>query len=121
MMVGGVLLTTGGILGVLIGAAVASTAADQIPIYCNQPGFGVTVCETRADTGQLAGGIVGLVAGVIAIGVGIPLWVVGGKREPVKEGKPADPTAAPSTSPAPPKTSLELVVGPSSAALRATF
>ena len=60
MMVGGVLLTTGGILGVLIGSAIATTASDQIPIYCNQ-GFGATICETRADTTQQAVGVAVLV------------------------------------------------------------
>lgn len=115
MMVGGVLLTTGGILGVLIGSAVATTASDQIPIYCDQ-GFGPTICETRADETQLAVGVATLVTGFVAIGVGIPLWVIGGKRVPVKEdGKPGDPAAAA------PKTSLRFVVGPSSAALRGTF
>lgn len=114
MMVGGILLTTGGILGVLIGSAVTSTAADQIPIYCDQ-GFGPTICETRADETQLGLGIATLVTGVVAIGVGIPLWIVGGKKVPLVE-KPAE-NAAPEA----PKTSLELVVGPSSAALRATF
>lgn len=118
MMVGGVLLTTGGILGVLIGAAVTSTAADQIAIYCNQ-GFGVQVCETRADEVQQGVGIGVLVAGFAAIGVGIPLWIIGGKRVPVKD----KPTDQPSVTPAPdaPKTGLELIVGPSSAHLRATF
>jgi len=119
MMVGGVLLTTGGVLGVLIGAAVATTASDQIPIYCNQPGFGVTVCETRADQTQLAVGIATLVTGAVAVGVGIPLWIIGGKQEPVKD-KPADQPAQPTT-PEAPKTGLQLIVGPSSAALRATF
>ncbi|HRI69097.1 MAG TPA: hypothetical protein PK156_32930 [Polyangium sp.] len=114
MMVGGVLLTTGGILGVLIGASVATTAADQIPIYCDQ-GFGPTICETRSDEVQFGGGIATLVLGFVAIGVGIPMWVIGGKKEPVK-GKPADQAA-----PEAPKTSLQFMVGPSSAALRATF
>ena len=120
MMIGGVLLTTGGVLGVLIGAAVATTASDQIPIYCNQPGFGVTVCETRADETQLAVGIATLVTGIAAVGVGIPLWVIGGKREPVKDDKPAAQPAQPGT-PEAPKTGLQFIVGPSSVALRATF
>jgi hypothetical protein len=119
MMVGGVLLTTGGILGVLIGSAVATTASNQINVYCNQPGFGVTVCETRADETQLAIGVTTLVTGFVAIGIGIPLWIIGGKQEPVKD-KPADQPTQQAT-PEAPKTSLELVVGPSSAALRATF
>jgi hypothetical protein len=115
MMIGGVLLTSGGILAVLIGSAVASTAGGQIPIYCDQ-GFGPQVCETRDDEAQFIGGVVTLVTGFAAIGVGIPLWVKGGKRVPVKEGS-GDQQAAPE----PPKTSLQFVVGPSSAALRATF
>jgi hypothetical protein len=118
MMVGGVLLTTSGILATLIGAAVASTAQDQIPIYCNQ-GFGPTVCETRDDETQLAGGVAVAITGLVAIGVGIPLWIIGGKRVPIKE----KPEGQPSTTPAAeaPRTSLQLVVGPSSAVLRATF
>ena len=79
----------------------------------------MTVCETRADETQLAVGVVTLVTGFVAIGVGIPLGIIGGKREPVKD-KPADQPSLP-TAPEAPKTSLELVVGPSSAALRATF
>lgn len=119
MMIGGVLLTTGGILGVLIGAAVTTTASDQIPIYCEQNGF-VDVCETRADEKQLAVGVATLVTGFVAIGVGIPLWVIGGKRVPVKE-KPADQQPTQQPTPEAPKTGLQLIVGPSSAALRATF
>ncbi len=115
MMVGGVLLTSGGILAVLIGSSVASTADGQIPIYCDQ-GFGPTICETRDDESQFIGGVVTLVAGFAAIGVGIPLWVKGGKRVPVKEG-----SGEQQATPEPPKTSLELVVSPSSAGLRATF
>jgi len=114
MMVGGVLLTTGGILGVLIGSAVASSASEQIEIYCDQGGF-VGVCERRTDEGQQAAGIAVLVTGFVALGVGIPLWVIGGKRVPIKDD------AAPTSTTDAPKTSLELVVGPSSAALRATF
>jgi hypothetical protein len=117
MMVGGVLLTTGGVLATLIGSAVATTASDQIPIYCDQ-GFGPTICETRADSTQLAVGVATLVTGLVAVGVGIPMWVIGGKRVPVKETKPGDPAAPPADAP---KTSLQLVVGPSSAMLRATF
>jgi hypothetical protein len=122
MMVGGVLLTLGGALGVLIGSAVATTASNQIPIYCNQGGF-PTICETRADTTQLGIGVATLITGFVAIGFGIPLWLIGGKRVPVKD-KPADqPTqqATPPSTPEGPKTSLEVVFGPSSAALRATF
>jgi len=114
MMVGGILLTSLGIVGVLAGSAVASTAANQIPIYCDQ-GFGPTICETRADESQQIAGYSVMVAGLVGLAVGIPLWIIGGKRVPVKSDESAPAQAAP------PQTSLRVLVGPSSAALHMSF
>ncbi|MDI3283763.1 hypothetical protein, partial [Polyangium sp. 15x6] len=116
MMIGGILATTAGIVGVLAGSAIASTAANQIPIYCDSD-FGPTICETRADETQQAVGYAILITGVVALGVGVPLWVIGSKRVPVK----SDETTPSTTTPAAPQTSLRLLVGPTSAGLRVTF
>ncbi|MDI1481741.1 hypothetical protein, partial [Polyangium sp. y55x31] len=115
MMVGGILATTAGIVGVLAGSAIASTAANQIPIYCDSQ-FGPTICETRTDETQLAVGYGILITGVVALGVGVPLWVIGSKRVPVKSDE-----TTPTTTPAAPQTSLRLLVGPTSAGLHVTF
>jgi hypothetical protein len=112
MMVGGILLTSGGILGVLIGAALASTAGNQIDVYCPGPG-GPFVCERRADATQLGIGYGVLIGGVLALGAGIPLWVIGGKRVPAKD------EAAPAAQP--PSASMRLLVSPSSATLDVRF
>ncbi|UQA58998.1 hypothetical protein [Polyangium aurulentum] len=115
MMVGGILLTSGGIVGILVGSALASTAGNQIAVYCESPGGGgPVICERRADASQLAAGYGVLIAGVVALGVGIPLWVIGGKRVPAKD------QAAPDAPP-PPSASMRLLVGPSSATLDVRF
>ncbi len=117
MMVGGILLTTAGIVGVLAGSAVASTASNQIPIYCDSQ-FGPTVCETRTDETQQAVGYGVLITGLVGLAVGIPLWVIGGKRVPVK-GDETTPAATPQAPP--PQTSLRVLVGPTSASLHVSF
>ncbi|MDC0742458.1 hypothetical protein [Polyangium mundeleinium] len=119
MMVGGILATTAGIVGVLAGSAIASTAVSQIPIYCESQ-FGPTICETRSDETQQAVGYGILITGVVALGVGVPLWVIGSKRVPVKSDE-TTPSAPSTTPPAAPQTSLRLLVGPTSAGLRVTF
>jgi len=116
MFVGGIALTTAGIIGVLVGSGLASTASSQIPVYCDQ-GSGVTVCEYRTDESQQNAGIGLLIGGLVGIGVGIPLWIIGGKRVPVKEdGAPSDKPADGEK-----KTGLELLVSPKSAGVRLTF
>ncbi|TKD02270.1 hypothetical protein E8A74_29295 [Polyangium fumosum] len=119
MMVGGILATTAGIVGVLAGSAIASTAVSQIPIYCESQ-FGPTICETRSDETQQAVGYGILITGVVALGVGVPLWVIGSKRVPVKSDE-TTPDAPSTTPPAAPQTSLRLLVSPTSAGLRVTF
>jgi hypothetical protein len=119
MMVGGILLTTAGIIGVLAGSAVASTAANQIPIYCDSQ-FGPTICETRADETQAAVGYGVMITGIVALGVGVPLWVIGGKRVPVK-GDETTPKSPSTSAPPAPQTSVRLLVSPTSAGLRVTF
>jgi hypothetical protein len=115
MMVGGILLTSGGIVGILVGSALASTAGNQVDVYCESPGGGGPfVCERRADASQLAAGYGVLIGGVVALGVGIPLWVIGGKRVPAKD------EAAPAAPP-PPSVSMRLLVDPSSATLEVRF
>ncbi len=131
MMVGGIALTTAGIIGVLVGSGLASTAANQIDVYCEPPGGGGPfICESRADETQQAAGIGVMIGGFVALAAGIPLWVIGSKRVPAKTEPAADTTPgtqttpdAPATTPPPaaPATSLQLFVGPSSAALRVTF
>jgi hypothetical protein len=114
MMVGGILLTSGGIAGILIGAALASTAGNQIDVYCESPGGGGPfVCERRADATQLGIGYGVLIGGAVALAAGIPLWVIGGKRVPAKD------EAAPAAQP--PSASMRLLVGPSSATLDVRF
>ncbi len=119
MMTGGIVLTTAGIIGVLVGSSLASTAANQIPIYCEPVGGGgPTICEYRDDSTQLAAGLGVMITGFVALGVGIPLWVIGGKRVPVK-----DPNAAPDapSAPAAPQTSMRLFVSPTGASVRVSF
>jgi hypothetical protein len=121
MMIGGIALTTAGIVGVLVGSGLASTAANQIDVYCEPPGGGGPfVCETRADETQQAAGIGVMIGGFVALAAGIPLWVIGSKRVPVKSDTPDANTPDKPATPAP-AASMQLFVGPSSAAVRVTF
>lgn len=117
MMTGGIVLTTAGIIGVLVGSSLASTATNQIPVYCEPVGGGgPQICEYRDDDTQLGVGVGIMVAGFVGLGVGIPLWVIGGKRVPVK-----DQNAPAEGAPAAPQTSMQLFVNPQGASVRLSF
>jgi hypothetical protein len=116
MMIGGILLTTVGIGAVLVGSGLITTATNKIDVYCEGPS-GPSVCEQRDDKTQAAAGWGLLVGGVVAIGAGVPLWIIGSKRVPVK----TDSTSPTQSSPPSPAASVRLLVGPSSAAVHVRF
>ncbi|WP_437799014.1 hypothetical protein [Sorangium sp. So ce693] len=108
LMLGGIALTAGGTIAFFTGTGLLASASNRYEIYCDFGGF-TGICETRTDgRRQLAGALVS-VAGGLMIAVGIPLWVIGGKKVPAGDAAP--------------KASVEttLSLGPGSAALQTQF
>lgn len=109
MMVSGILLTSGGALALIGGAALFSSASNAIDVYCDD-GTTPFLCEQKDDVPRQTAGAVLMVAGGISIAGGIPLWIVGGRMVSVKKDQaPADA----------PRTSLS--VSPRGASLRVAF
>jgi hypothetical protein len=117
LMVGGILLTTAGVASLIAGSALIGTASDRFDVYCEDSTGRNYVCTQKDDTGRLAASVAMLIGGGVGLAVGIPMWVVGGKRvrvdEPKDEKRPDDAT--------PPVTRAEIVVGPALTGVRGTF
>ncbi|WP_437757260.1 hypothetical protein [Sorangium sp. So ce1389] len=108
LMLGGIALTAGGTIAFFAGTGLLASASERYEIYCDSMGF-TGVCDTRTDgPRQIAGALIS-VAGGVMLAVGIPLWIIGGKKVPATGEAPK----------APAQTTLSL--GPGSAALQTRF
>lgn len=109
----GIAMTSVGIVGLLSGLASFASANNRIDVYCD----GGFQCGTRDDEDlQVAGGVLMIVGGVMGA-VGIPLWVIGGKRIPLKPNE--SPEGTPSEKPA--AAQARLKIGPGSLGLHVSF
>jgi hypothetical protein len=114
MMVSGIVLTSAGVLGVLIGSAVVASAQNAVDVYCDGGFSGAYVCDQRDDEEQMAVGYGVMIGGAVAAAVGIPLWVIGAKKVPAAD----DPDKKQDK----PSAMVPIVmVGPTSATLRWSF
>lgn len=94
----GILMTLGGVAGLITGAVVTATAKDRIDVYCDGP-----VLCAHLDDPTLKGVGIGLMigSGIVAT-VGIPLWIIGGRKVPVRRKEvETKQQLAPGGSPAP--------------------
>ncbi|WP_437308310.1 hypothetical protein [Sorangium sp. So ce388] len=108
LMLGGIALTAGGTIAFFAGTGLLASASERYEIYCDFGGY-TGVCDTRTDgPRQIAGALIS-VAGGVMLAVGIPLWIIGGKKVPATGEAPR----------APAQTTLSL--GPGSAALQTRF
>lgn len=108
MMLGGIALTAGGTIAFFTGTGLLASASERYEIYCDFGGY-TGICDTRTDgPRQLAGALVSIGGGIM-LAVGIPLWIIGGKKVPATAEAPE----------APAQTTLSL--GPGSAALQTRF
>ncbi|WP_437781839.1 hypothetical protein [Sorangium sp. So ce1097] len=108
LMLGGIALTAGGTIAFFTGTGLLASASERYEIYCDSQGF-MNVCETRADGPRQVAGALVSVAGGIMLAVGIPLWIIGGKKVLAADEAPR----------APAQTTLSL--GPGSATLQTRF
>jgi hypothetical protein len=113
MMIGGIVLTFAGAAGLVFSAVLIASANGRYEIYCDDGAGFVYRCDERDDEGMLTAGWVTLGGSLAAMAVGIPLWVIGGKRVPAKEEQVQEA----------PKAAIRptLVLGPGSAAVKVAF
>lgn len=91
MMVAGIVLTGVGAISLIAGALTYSLAAVNTTNDALSCSLNTTVSNCAKDhSGQQAAGAVMMVAGVAGIGVGIPLWIIGGRKVPVDRNQPRD-------------------------------
>lgn len=115
MMVSGIVLTSAGVLGVLIGSAVLASAQNKVDVYCEGGfGTGAYVCDQRDDEEQMTAGYGVMIGGAVAAAVGIPLWVIGGKKIPATDEPAKEQDKQTAMVPV-------VTVGPTSATLRWSF
>ncbi|WP_437815373.1 hypothetical protein [Sorangium sp. So ce1078] len=108
MMLGGIALTAGGTIAFFAGTGLLASASERYEIYCDFGGY-TGICDTRTDgPRQLAGALVSIGGGVM-LAVGIPLWIIGGKKVPATSESPEEPA----------QTTFSL--GPGSASLQTRF
>ncbi|WP_433933681.1 hypothetical protein AB3662_04775 [Sorangium cellulosum] len=108
LMLGGIALTAGGTIAFFAGTGLLASASERYEIYCDFGGF-TDVCDTRSDGPRQVAGALISVAGGVMLAVGIPLWIIGGKKVPATDEAPK----------APAETTLSL--GPGSATLHTRF
>ena len=117
-MIAGITMTVAGVLGLIVGAVVVASAKERIDVYCDGP----FLCARIDDNVRKGVGIGTMIVGGVAATVGIPLWIVGGRRVPVRKKDGAPNGTTPSAPPAAGARLLpELRVGPTSASLAFQF
>ncbi|WP_437318353.1 hypothetical protein [Sorangium sp. So ce385] len=108
LMAGGIALTAGGTIAFFAGTGLLASASERYEIYCDFGGS-TGICDTRTDGPRQVAGALVAIGGGIMLAVGIPLWVIGGRKVPATAEAPEQPA----------QTTLSF--GPGSAALRTRF
>jgi len=113
MMFAGIGMVGVGVIGLIAGAVVATEGAGRVQFY----GEGGYLHDRRSDDGMKNGGIGLAIAAGVVCAAGIPVWIVGARKVPIKkpEGEPS-PQA-----PEPVKPTALVRIGPAAATLEAQF
>jgi hypothetical protein len=96
LMITGIVAAVGGVATLVTGSILMSIAKERIDVYRDGPAY----CCSIDDAPLRNAGITLLVAGGITAAIGIPLWMIGGRRVPVRKStteKPGDAPTAPKT------------------------
>ena len=115
LMTAGIVASIGGVATLITGSILMSIAKERIDVYRDGPSY----CCAIDDAPLRNAGITMLVVGGITATIGIPLWMIGGRRVPVRKTTQEAPAAAPPRAPA--STAPLLRVGASGASLSWQF
>lgn len=113
MQAAGIVAAIGGVVTLITGSILMSIAKDRIDVYRDGPAY----CCSINDAPLRNAGITLLVIGGITATVGVPLWMIGGRRVPIRKSTTPDAT----TPKAPALRAPLLRVGASGAALSWQF
>jgi hypothetical protein len=92
----GVVAAVGGVATLITGAILMSIAKERIDVYRDGPAY----CCSIDDAPLRNAGITLLVVGGITATIGIPLWMIGGRRVPIRKTTTEAPRTAPPKAPA---------------------
>jgi hypothetical protein len=96
LMTAGIIASIGGVATLITGSILMSVATNRIDVYRDGPAY----CCSIDDAPLRNAGITTLVIGGIVATIGIPLWMIGGRRVPVRRTTTDAPGAAPPKTPA---------------------
>ena len=96
LMTVGIAASIGGVATLITGSILMSIAKERVDVYRDGP----TYCCSIDDAPLRNVGITMLVVGGITATIGIPLWMIGGRRVPVRKTTQEAPGAAPPRAPA---------------------
>lgn len=91
LMIAGILAATGGVATLITGSILMSVATERIDVYRDGPAY----CCSIDDAPLRNAGITMLVIGGITATLGVPLWMIGGRRVPVRSSTTEKPGTAP--------------------------
>lgn len=86
----GIAASIGGVATLIAGSILMSIAKDRVDVYRDGP----TYCCSIDDAPLRNAGITMLVIGGLTATVGIPLWMIGGRRVPVRKTTQEAPASA---------------------------
>jgi hypothetical protein len=90
LMITGIVAASTGVATLIVGSIIMSIATKRIDVYRDGPAY----CCSIDDAPLRNAGIAMLVAGGITATLGVPLWMIGGRRVPVR-GATHKPDASP--------------------------
>jgi hypothetical protein len=96
LMIAGVVASIGGVATLITGSILMSVAKERIDVYRDGPAY----CCSIDDAPLRNAGITMLVIGGITATIGVPLWMIGGRRVPVRKTTTEAPGGAPPRAPA---------------------
>ncbi len=117
LMIAGIVAATGGVATLITGSILMSVAKERIDVYRDGPAY----CCSIADAPLRNAGITMLVIGGITATIGVPMWMIGGRRVPVRSGATERPGAAPQVPKAPALRAPLLRVGATGASVSWQF
>ncbi|MEP7119646.1 MAG: hypothetical protein ABJE95_02005 [Byssovorax sp.] len=93
LMTVGIVAAIGGVATLITGSILMSVAKERIDVYRDGPSY----CCSIDDAPMRNAGITLLVVGGITATIGVPLWMIGGRRVPVRKTTTTEPPRTPAS------------------------